>query len=158
MFRIGYGNDKHRLAEGSKLIIGGIAIQSDLGAVGHSDADVVLHSITDALLGAVAAGDIGSHFPNSDDQWKNADSFIFLDRAAELVDQKGFAITNIDATIELESPKLRPFIDLMRTKLAERLGIDADQISIKAKTGEGIGEIGERKAIAATAVVLLQKK
>ena len=158
MFRIGYGNDKHRLAEGPKLIIGGIEIESDLGAVGHSDADVVLHSITDALLGAVAAGDIGTHFSNSDAQWKNADSFIFLTKAAELIDSKGFAISNIDVTIELESPKLRPFIDQMRIKIASHLHIELDQISIKAKTGEGIGEIGERKAIAAAAVVLLEKK
>lgn len=157
MFRIGYGNDKHRLAAGRKLIIGGVEIESDLGADGHSDADVVLHSVTDALLGAIAAGDIGSHFPNSDERWNDADSFTFLNHASELVRTKGFAVANIDITIELESPKLRPFIDTMRSKLAESLGIMLDQISIKAKTGEGIGEIGERKAIAATAVVLLQK-
>jgi 2-C-methyl-D-erythritol 2,4-cyclodiphosphate synthase len=158
MFRIGYGNDKHRLAKGLKLIVGGVVIESDLGADGHSDADVVLHSITDALLGAISAGDIGSHFPNSDDRWKNVDSFTFLDRANQLVNDKGFSITNIDVTIELESPKLLPSIDQMRTKLSEKLKIELEQISIKAKTGEGIGEIGERKAIAATAVVLLHKK
>ncbi len=157
MFRIGYGNDKHRLAAGLRLIIGGVEIESDLGAEGHSDADVVLHSITDALLGAVAAGDIGTHFPNSDERWKDADSFTFLKHASELVKSKGFAVANIDVTVELELPKLRPFIDQMRRKIAENLSIDLDQISIKAKTGEGIGEIGERKAIAATAVVLLKK-
>jgi len=139
-------------------MIGGVEVPSDLGAVGHSDADVVLHAVTDALLGAIAAGDIGTHFPNSDERWKDAESFTFLGHASDLVKGKGFTVANIDITIELELPKLRPFIAEMRSKLAEKLKIDTDQISIKAKTGEGIGEIGERKAIAATAVVLLQKK
>ncbi len=157
MMRIGYGSDKHRLAVGGRLVLGGIEVPSDLGSVGHSDADVVLHSVTDALLGAVAAGDIGTHFPNTDERWKNADSGVFLRHAVSLVREKGFAVGNIDVTIHLESPKLRPVIDEMRANVAEILGTNTDNVSIKAKTGEGIGEIGERKAVLAEAVVLITK-
>ncbi len=157
MMRIGYGSDKHRLAVGGRLVLGGIEVPSDLGSVGHSDADVVLHSVTDALLGAVAAGDIGTHFPNTDERWKNADSGVFLRHAVSLVREKGFAVANIDVTIHLESPKLRPVIDEMRANVAEILGTNTDNVSIKAKTGEGIGEIGERKAVLAEAVVLITK-
>lgn len=157
MMRIGYGSDKHRLAAGERLVLGGVDVASDLGAVGHSDADVVLHSVTDALLGAIAAGDIGAHFPNSEARWKNADSKVFLAHAISLVREKGFDIGNIDVTIHLESPRLRPFIDEMRAKTAEILAVEIDRISIKAKTGEGIGEVGERKAVMAEAVVLITK-
>jgi len=157
MMRIGYGSDKHRLAAGERLVLGGVDVASDLGAVGHSDADVVLHSVTDALLGAIAAGDIGAHFPNSEARWKNADSEVFLRHALSLVREKGYSVGNVDVTIHLELPKLRPFIDEMRTKTAEILAVEIDRISIKAKTGEGIGEVGERKAVMAEAVVLITK-
>jgi 2-C-methyl-D-erythritol 2,4-cyclodiphosphate synthase len=157
MMRIGYGSDKHELAAGERLVLGGVDVSGDLGAVGHSDADAVLHAVTDALLGAIAAGDIGAHFPSSDERWKNADSEVFLRHALSLVREKGYEVGNIDVTIHLELPKLRPFIDEMRAKTAEMLSVDIGLISIKAKTGEGIGEIGERKAVLAEAVVLITK-
>jgi 2-C-methyl-D-erythritol 2,4-cyclodiphosphate synthase len=157
MMRIGYGSDKHELAAGERLVLGGVDVSGDLGAVGHSDADAVLHAVTDALLGAIAAGDIGAHFPSSDERWKNADSEVFLRHALSLVREKGYEVGNLDVTIHLELPKLRPFIDEMRAKTAEMLSVDIGLISIKAKTGEGIGEIGERKAVLAEAVVLITK-
>lgn len=157
MMRIGYGSDKHKLAAGERLMLGGVDVASDLGAVGHSDADVVLHSVTDALLGAIAAGDIGTHFSDSDERWKDADSEVFLRHAVSLVREKGYSVGNIDVTIHLELPKLRPFIDEMRAKVAEILSTDIDNVSIKAKTGEGVGEVGERRAVLAEAVVLITK-
>jgi 2-C-methyl-D-erythritol 2,4-cyclodiphosphate synthase len=157
MFRIGYGNDIHRLVPDRPLILGGIEVQSDLGAEGHSDADALTHAITDAILGAIAAGDIGSHFPNSDERWANAESFTFLRFAVGLMKEKGYIVGNVDATIELERPKLREHIDRIAAGLGQALEIPADRISIKAKTGEGVDAIGERRAIRATAVVLLEE-
>lgn len=155
--RIGFGNDIHRLAPGKPLVLGGISIESDLGAEGHSDADALTHAITDAIFGALAAGDIGSHFSDGEERWKNAESFVFLRYAVGLMKERGFAIENVDSTISLEKPKLRPFIDAMRESLAVALEIGVDRVSVKAKTGEGIGEVGTRAAIRAEAVVLLKR-
>jgi len=157
MFRIGYGNDIHRLAPGKPLILGSIPIESDLGAEGHSDADALTHAITDAIFGALAAGDIGSHFSDGEERWKNAESFVFLRYAVGLMKEKGFAVENVDSTISLEKPKLRPFIDAMRESLAVALEVEVERVSVKAKTGEGVGEVGTRAAIRAEAVVLLKR-
>lgn len=157
MIRIGFGSDIHRLTTGRPLILGGVTIDSDLGAEGHSDADALTHAITDAILGALGVGDIGSHFPNSDERWANAESFVFLRFAVGLMKQHGYALGNIDATIELEQPKLRPYIEKMSEELSVVLETDRGSISIKAKTGEGVDAVGERRAIRATAVVLLAK-
>jgi 2-C-methyl-D-erythritol 2,4-cyclodiphosphate synthase len=157
MYRIGHGNDVHRLETGLPLILGGVKIDSDVGAVGHSDADALTHAITDAILGAIALGDIGTHFSDSDERWKDADSLEFLRHAAGLIKERGFSVGNVDSTISLESPKLRPVIDKMRSNIAAALEIDPDRVSVKAKTGEGVDAVGECKAIRADAVVLLQK-
>jgi 2-C-methyl-D-erythritol 2,4-cyclodiphosphate synthase len=157
MYRIGFGNDIHRLETGKPLILGGVRIESKLGAVGHSDADALTHALTDAILGALALGDIGSHFSDKDERWKNADSFVFLREAVRLMKEKGFQIVNIDSTISLEKPKLRPFIDKMRENLAEILEIDFSCVSVKAKTGEKVDAVGKMEAIKAEAVVLISQ-
>ncbi len=158
MIRIGFGNDIHRLEKGRPLILGGVRIESGLGAVGHSDADALAHAVTDAILGALALGDIGTHFSDKDARWKNADSFVFLKHTVELMKEKGFALVNIDSTINLEKPKLRFYIDEMRKNLAEVLEIEIDSVSVKAKTGEGVDSVGEQKAVKVEAIVLLQSK
>ncbi|MGI8786772.1 MAG: 2-C-methyl-D-erythritol 2,4-cyclodiphosphate synthase [Pyrinomonadaceae bacterium] len=158
MYRIGFGSDTHRLEKNARLILGGVRIESDLGAVGHSDADALLHSITDAILGALALGDIGSHFSDREAKWKNADSSIFLTEAARLMKEKGYGIVNVDSTISLEKPKLRPHIERMRENLAGILEIEIECVSVKAKTGEAVDAVGRREAVKAEAVVLLEKK
>ena len=158
MFRIGYGNDIHRLVAGRTLVLGGVTIESDLGAEGHSDADALTHAITDAILGALAAGDIGSHFPNSDERWTNAESFVFLRFAVGLMKQNGYTVANVDATVELEKPKLRPYIEQIVDGLSNALETEIGNVSLKAKTGEGVDAVGERRAIRATAVVLLKRE
>jgi 2-C-methyl-D-erythritol 2,4-cyclodiphosphate synthase len=158
MFRIGFGNDIHRLEIGRKLILGGVEIEADFGAVGHSDADALAHAVTDALLGALALGDIGSHFSDRDSRWKNADSFVFLAEAVRMIKEKGYAVVNLDSTINLEKPKLRFAIDKMRENLARALEIEIDSVSVKAKTGEGVDSVGNSQAIKAEAVVLLAKQ
>lgn len=155
MFRIGFGSDIHQLVSGRPLILGGVEISADKGAVGHSDADALTHAITDAILGALALGDIGSHFSDKDARWQDADSFLFLKHTIELMKEKGFRVVNVDSTISLEKPKLRPFIDKMRENLAHILEIKLDCVSVKAKTGEGLDAIGKELAIKAEAVVLL---
>ncbi len=155
MFRIGFGNDIHRLVADRPLIIGGVTIESELGADGNSDADVLLHAITDAIFGALALGDIGTHFPNNDPQWKDAASSLFLKKATESANWHGYSIVNIDSTISLEQPKLRSHIEEMRVNIANLLEIDASCVSVKAKTGEGVDAVGESAAIKADAVVLL---
>ena len=140
MNRIGIGTDVHRLVAGRPLIIGGVEIKSDLGADGHSDADVLLHAITDAVLGALALGDIGSHFPNSDERWRGAESSKFLAYAAGLVREEGYTIANIDSTVSLESPKLSPYIHEMRVRIAAAAQIDLEQVSVKAKRLYSLGE------------------
>ncbi len=157
MFRIGFGNDIHRLIEGKPLVLGGIIIASDLGADGHSDADALTHAITDAILGALALGDIGTHFSDGEERWKNAESFVFLRYAVGLMKEKGYAVVNVDSTICLEKPKLRPYIDAMRESLALALEIEQSCVSVKAKTGEGLDAVGERRAVRAEAVVLLKR-
>lgn len=155
MFRIGYGSDIHPLKAGNKLVIGGVQIDSEVGAQGHSDADVLLHALTDAILGALALGDIGSHFPNTDERWRNAESSVFLRYAVGLMKERGYAVNNLDSTITLEAPKLRPFIDEMRENLAEAVEIELGRVSIKAKTAEGMDSVGAGRAIKAEAAVLL---
>jgi 2-C-methyl-D-erythritol 2,4-cyclodiphosphate synthase len=157
MHRIGFGSDIHRLVGGRRLILGGVEIESNLGAEGHSDADALTHAITDAIFGALALGDIGTHFPNSDERWRNAESFVFLRYALGLMKKHGFAIANVDSTVHLERPKLREYIDEIRIGLAEALEIETSAISIKAKTGEGVDAVGESRAIRADAIVLLMK-
>lgn len=155
--RIGFGSDIHRLEPGRPLILGGVRIESDLGATGHSDADALTHAITDAILGALTLGDIGSHFPDSDERWKNAESFVFLRFVVGLMKEHGYELGNLDSTVHLERPKLRPYIDEIRKGLADALEIETARVSVKAKTGEGVGEIGKREAIRAEAIVLLSK-
>lgn len=157
MFRIGFGNDLHRLVEGKPLILGGVLIPSEKGAEGHSDADALLHAVTDAILGALALGDIGTHFSDKDEKWKGADSLIFLNESVKMMKEKGFRIVNLDSTINLEKPKLRPHIQAMRENLSKNLEIEVDYVSVKAKTGEKIGTVGECRAIKAEVVVLLQE-
>lgn len=157
MQRIGLGNDIHRLVAGRPLIIGGVRIDHQFGAEGHSDADVLIHAISDAILGAAALGDIGRHFPNSDERWRDADSLAFLREAVNLCGKQGYSIINIDSTVTLERPKLLPYIDEMRRIVSRELGIAEDCVSIKAKTGEGLDAVGEGRAIRADAVVLIEK-
>jgi 2-C-methyl-D-erythritol 2,4-cyclodiphosphate synthase len=157
MYRIGIGQDIHRLKEGRPFILGGVKIDFSKGADGHSDADVLTHAITDAILGALCEGDIGMHFPDTDPRWKDADSLHLLSRVVWLADTKGYEVVNIDSTVMLERPKLRPYIEEMRRKLAQVLNIDPQAISVKAKTNEGFGEVGEGRAVSAQAIVLLQR-
>jgi 2-C-methyl-D-erythritol 2,4-cyclodiphosphate synthase len=155
MFRIGIGNDTHKLVEGRPLMLGGVHIASDRGGDGHSDADALLHAITDALLGALCEGDIGLHFPDSDSQWKDASSIQLLSRVVWLAHERGLHVVNIDATIMLETPQLRPHIFAMRENIAEILGVELSCVSVKAKTGEGLDAVGEGLAVSAHAVVLI---
>ncbi len=140
--RTGIGWDVHRLAAGRPLILGGVTVPSELGLDGHSDADILSHAITDALLGAAAQGDIGTHFPDTDPQWKGADSLQFLAHAAELVRECGFAILHIDSTVILQQPKLKDFRQAIRESVARTLGLEIEQVSVKFKTAEGVGPVG----------------
>lgn len=153
--RIGFGTDIHRLVAGRPLIIGGVPIESDLGADGHSDADVLMHAASDAVLGAMALDDLGSHFPTDDEKWRDAESSQFLAYAVTLAKEKGFSVGNFDSVVHLERPKLRPHIDAMRANLAAALQVDISQVSVKAKTGEGVDAVGQRLAVTAQAIVLL---
>jgi len=155
MFRIGIGNDTHRLVAGRPLIIGGVNVRSEFGAEGHSDSDVLTHAVIDAVLGALAEGDIGVHFPDSDAKWKDANSFRMLSDVIRLAKKRGFHAVNADATVMLERPKLREHIDQMRENLAETLRLNVTSVSVKAKTGEGLDAIGRGEAIGAQAIVLL---
>ncbi len=154
--RIGQGWDLHRLVPGRELWLGGICIPSALGEDGHSDGDVLLHAITDAILGAAALGDIGGHFPPSDPSWKGAPSRLFVQRALGLLGGEGYRIANLDATIVLEEPKLAPHIGAMRASVAHMLGLSLAQVSIKAKTSEGQNAAGRGEAIEAMAIVLVE--
>ena len=157
MFRIGIGSDIHRLIEGRPLVIGGVQIDSDLGADGHSDADVLCHALCDAILGALSLGDLGKHFPTDEERWRNAESFIFLRYVVGLMKQNGYRVENVDSTVHLEKPKLRPYIDEIKKGIAEVLEIEANCVSVKAKTGEGVDAVGERRAVRADAIVSLVK-
>lgn len=156
--RLGQGWDSHRIAPGRPLILGGIAIPCEFGFEGHSDADVLSHAITDALLGAAALGDIGMHFPDSDPRWKNADSLQFLTRARDLAAANGYSIVNIDSTVILERPKLKDYREAIRQKLAETLTLSTDQVSVKFKTAEKVGPVGEGRSVEAQALVTLQQE
>jgi 2-C-methyl-D-erythritol 2,4-cyclodiphosphate synthase len=155
MIRIGYGTDIHRLTAGRPLVVGGVSIDSDRGAEGHSDADVLLHAVTDALLGSLALGDIGSHFPNDEPRWQNAESTVFVRYAVGLLKEQEYSVANVDCVIDLESPRLRPYIDAMRQNIAIALEIGVDKVSVKAKSGEKVDSVGELRAIRAQAVVLI---
>lgn len=154
--RVGHGFDAHRLVEGRKLILAGVDVPYERGALGHSDADVVAHAISDALLGAAALGDLGGHFPDTDERWKNADSMELLHHCAAEVHRAGYRISNVDATIVVQQPKLAPHIMRMRENVAGRLGLSLGQVSVKAKTSEGMGYTGDGSGIAAYAVALLE--
>lgn len=156
-FRVGHGYDVHKLVEDRKLIIGGVEIPHSKGLLGHSDADVLSHAICDALLGAAALGDIGKHFPDNDDRYKDVDSLVLLEKVCELIRNKGYEISNVDSTILAQAPKLRPYIDEMRSKLAKAMKLDIDELSVKATTEERLGFTGREEGIAAHAVVLLMK-
>ena len=157
MFRIGHGYDVHRFAENRKLILGGVTIPYEKGLLGHSDADVLLHAISDALLGAAALGDIGRHFPDTDERYRGADSLVLLQKTAELVRESGYTAVNIDATVIAQKPKLAPYIDGMRANIARACGLPKDAVSVKATTEEGLGFTGELLGISAHAVCLIEK-
>ncbi len=158
MIRTGIGYDSHRLAEGRRLVLGGVDIPHERGLLGHSDADVLIHALCDALLGAVADGDIGLHFPDKDPQWKNADSTVLLGRVVERLARAGWRILNTDATIVAEAPKLQSHIPAMRVRLAEVMGIDVSRVSVKAKTNEGMDAVGRREGISAMAVATVTQQ
>lgn len=155
--RIGIGYDVHRLEEGRKLIIGGVTIPHHLGLLGHSDADVLLHAVTDALLGALALGDIGKHFPDTDERYKDQDSRLFLRLAYDLVKKEGYQLGNLDCVLMAQKPKLAPYIDKMRACLAKDLETTLGQISVKATTTEKLGFVGKEEGIAAQAICLLER-
>lgn len=157
MFRVGIGNDTHRLVAGRPLILGGVRIESDRGADGHSDADALSHALADAILGALCEGDLGVHFPDSDPQWKDADSLQMLARVCWLARERGFRLVNADATIMLERPKLREYIGPIREILAQTLQVDSGCVSVKAKTGEGLDAVGRGEAVTVQAIVLLEQ-
>ena len=156
-FRIGEGWDVHALVEGRKLIIGGVEIPHDKGLLGHSDADVLLHAITDAILGAAGMGDIGRHLPDTAVEFKGADSFVLLQEAARRVREKGWEFGNIDSTVIAQKPKLAPHIPAMQQRIADALGISVEQVNVKAKTAEKMGPVGELQAMEANAVALIYK-
>ena len=154
--RIGMGYDVHRLAEGRDLIIGGVKIPWEKGLDGHSDADVLIHAVMDALLGAAALGDIGKHFPDTDPKYRGISSILLLQHVGSLLEEKGYVIGNIDATIIAQKPKLAPFIPQMKNNLASAFGIDPDRVNVKATTEEGLGFTGSLEGIAAQAVILIE--
>lgn len=154
--RIGHGYDVHKFAENRPLIIGGVAIPYEKGLLGHSDADILLHAITDALLGAAALGDIGRHFPDNSAEFLNIDSRILLRRAVKLLNEKGYTVGNIDATVIAQKPKMAPFIEKMRQNIADDCGVVIDKINVKATTEEGLGFTGELLGISAHAVCIIE--
>ena len=158
MFRIGQGFDVHEFAEGRPLIIGGIEVPSDKGLLGHSDADVLLHTVTDAALGAIGEGDIGHHFPDTDPEWEGADSAKLLSFIWDKVEAKGYTLGNVDCTIMAQAPKMAPYIEQMRNRIAELLHAEPSQVNVKATTTEKLGFVGRKEGIAAMATILLIKK
>lgn len=157
-FRIGHGYDVHALGEGLKLVLGGVEIPHTKGCIAHSDGDVLIHAICDALLGAIAEGDIGKHFPDTSAEFKGIDSRILLRRVVALLHERGYAVGNIDSTIAMQRPKLRPYIDAMRAEIAAAAGVGTDCVSVKATTTEHLGFEGEELGVSATAVVLVYKE
>lgn len=154
-FKIGYGYDAHRFASNRKLILGGVAIPYPLGLDGHSDADVLVHAVCDALLGALALGDIGQHFPDTDPAYKGINSLVLLQKTVGLITERGYRISNMDATLRMQKPKIAPYIPEMRKNIADALRIDIDGVSVKATTTEGMGFEGEQQGVSASAVVLV---
>jgi len=157
MIRVGFGFDVHQLVEGRELWLGGVLIPHSTGALGHSDADVLLHALCDALLGAAALGDIGQHFPDTDSRWKGADSKRLLEGVVQLLAQKDWTVGNVDCTLILERPKIMPYVPAMRQAIAPLLKVDVDAVSIKATTSEKLGYIGREEGVAAHAVALIQR-
>ncbi len=155
--RTGLGWDVHRLASGRPLILGGVRVEAEFGLEGHSDADVLAHAVTDAILGAASLGDIGMHFPDSDARWKGCDSLVFLKHAKHLVEERGFRIVNVDSTVILERPKLKDYRDPIRERLAEAMGLKPERVSVKFKTAEKVGPVGEGRSAEAQAIVTLEK-
>lgn len=155
--RVGFGYDVHALGEGLRLVLGGVEIPSEMGCIAHSDGDVAIHALCDALLGSVAAGDIGKHFPDTSSEFKGIDSKILLERTIDILHKEGYKVVNIDITIALERPKLRPYIDTMRSTLAATMGINDEAVSIKATTTEKLGFTGRSEGIAAYAVALVDE-
>lgn len=156
--RVGYGYDVHRLVKGRPLILGGVTIPYEKGLAGHSDADVLLHAVTDALLGALALGDIGRHFPDTEAEFKDVDSRILLRKGVELIGAHGYVVGNIDATVVAQQPKLAPYIEEMRTIMAEDIGVEMSDVSVKATTSERLGFEGRGEGISASAVALVEKE
>jgi len=156
MFRIGIGNDIHRLVEGRPLMLGGVHLAYERGGEGHSDADALLHAISDAILGALCEGDLGVHFPDSDLQWQGVSSSQLLSQVVELAHERGKHIVNVDATIMIEELRMRPYILSMRENIAEIMGVELGCVSVKAKTGEGLDAVGQGLAVSAQAIVLLE--
>lgn len=157
MLRIGNGYDVHKLVEGRKLVLGGVEIPHTKGVLGHSDGDVLIHAIMDAMLGALALGDIGQHFPDTDMKYENIDSTILLRRVKELIQEKGYKVVNLDSIIVLQKPKVKPYIEAMRKRVAEVLEIDVEQVSVKATTEEKLGFTGDESGVKSYCVVLLEK-
>jgi len=155
--RTGLGWDVHRLTAGRPLVLGGVTVPSELGLEGHSDADILAHAITDAVLGALALGDIGMHFPDTDPKWKGCDSLVFLRHARDLAEGMGYRIVNVDSTIVLERPKLKEYRTAIRERLAQTLGLDVDRVSVKFKTAERVGPVGEGRSAESQAIVTLRK-
>ncbi len=156
--KTGIGYDVHRLAEGRKLILGGVEIEHSRGLEGHSDADVLVHAVCDALLGSLGMGDIGDHFPDTDDRYKGISSLLLLKEVVELAAEKGYAVGNIDAVVAAQEPKLKPYKQAMAARIAETLGIDQKLVNVKATTTEGLGPVGRKEGIAAFATVLIKQK
>ena len=154
--RVGIGEDLHRVEEGRTLVLGGVTIEGAAGLAGHSDADVLLHAITDAVLGAAGKGDLGTHFPSSNQRWKDADSRVFLTEALRMAREDGWALSNVDATVRAERPRLAPHLGAIRESIAAIAGVEAAQVNVKAKSGEGLDAVGRGEAIGAMAVVLLE--
>lgn len=156
--RSGIGYDSHRFAAGRRLILGGVEVPHEKGLAGHSDADAVAHAVTDALLGAAALGDIGTHFPPDDDRWEDADSIVLLRRAVALIAEAGYRPVNVDVTVVCETPKVRPYVESMRERLAWALGLEPGAVSVKGTTNEGMGWVGRGEGIAALAVAMIQER
>jgi 2-C-methyl-D-erythritol 2,4-cyclodiphosphate synthase len=157
LIRTGLGWDVHRIAAGRALVLGGVTVPSEFGLEGHSDADVLAHAITDAILGAAALGDIGMHFPDTDPQWKGCDSLVFLGHAQQLAEALGYRIVNVDSTVILERPKLKDYRQAIRERLAGALSLDLDAVSVKFKTAEKVGPVGEGRSAEAQAIVTLER-
>ncbi|OGF67061.1 MAG: 2-C-methyl-D-erythritol 2,4-cyclodiphosphate synthase [Candidatus Fischerbacteria bacterium RBG_13_37_8] len=157
MYRIGFGYDSHRFAEGRKLMLGGVQVEYNRGLLGHSDGDVLLHATADALLGAAGHGDIGMHFPDTDERYRNIDSGIIISEVVAIINEKGYRIINIDCTVIAEQPKLAPYYEKMKVRISQLLNMKDEQVNVKAKTNEGMGFVGHGEGIACFAIALLEK-